>query len=152
MPVFGNTVLREASKIKQHIKSNGRYSWVETNKKLKGIIVTSNIDEQNIDLINQSLKYIDKKYDEIKDHAAKEMYDHMIMIDSLRGKYASVEDLSKKLKLLSVSFSSFNTDLCNYSMSFDTDPALDPGHLYTVYVYVNIKTGDVSINSSVYDG
>ena len=139
------------------IKRNesGRYTWLTLDKKIKDVnIICLASDEDKFDLLEVTSKFVIKEFENIKKHAASDMWKHINEIGSDRvEKYKNEETLCKNLKLKSVIFSTSRSgEICDYDMSFDTNPALDPSHVYTLYVDVKKKTGEVIYYDSVYDG
>lgn len=122
--------------------------------KLKGIDVHIS-KNSNIDKLQQTLDMAEKIWDKIITQAAVDMFNHIKSIDTLNDKvvkYKNANNLKKYIKLESVLYdynSKYDDQYGSLDLSFDTDPPLDPHHVFTLYVfYHNSKlTFD-----SVYDG
>ena len=106
--------------------------------------------------INATFDLCDENWDDILDETAKRMYNEAKASgfnrtpESLR----SVKAIRKALKLESVSYNDNgfgkNPNYGLMSLSFDTNPSLDPYHCFTLYV--SIKNDGSLIFDSIYDG
>lgn len=152
-------IVNEAKVVKRTTSNNSRYTYLTLNRKIKGVSITCDSDDENyVHLVDSTAKIIEKEYNKIIAEASKCIYDYHTNWENteFKKRYSSAEQLTKDVKLYGVIFTHINkTERHNeqvcYHMTFDTNPSLDE-HVFTLYVTIDISNNTIIGFDSVYDG
>ena len=124
-----------------------------TSFKYRGLKVYVDGDTKKI---KTAFTLCDKYWDMILDNAAKNMFDKVKSVDfrNTPEKFRTIEAIRDNIKLESVGYDNEGTKynpICGtMSLSFDTNPSLDPYHSFTLYV--DFDKGSNPKFDNVYDG
>ena len=149
-----NSGVEDSEPVTESAKKNEFLSeGSSTSFKYRGLKVYVDGDTKKI---KTAFTLCDKYWDMILDNAAKNMFNKVKSVDfhNTPEKFRTIEAIRDNIKLESVGYDNegnkYNPICGSVSLSFDTDPSLDPHHSFTLYVDFD-KDNNPKFGS-VYDG